>query len=146
MFFKINLHFSLDDEDEDEDEKSNSPLVFVNRSSTNQRTDRPVQHSRKSMPYYSTNYPRNQISPLMSTSDSSQSRRSFPRFESVRTPVEFVDCCQPKAKSRSSNFYDGAKVREIMINASKRLTNDLDSLTSLPIVDTHCHFDIIFDR
>jgi hypothetical protein len=30
-----------------------------------------------------------------------------------------------------------------MINVSQRLTQDHDSI---PIVDTHCHFDLIFDR
>jgi glucuronate isomerase len=33
-----------------------------------------------------------------------------------------------------------------MINASKRLTQNQDSISELPIVDTHCHFDLIFDR
>ena len=33
-----------------------------------------------------------------------------------------------------------------MINASKRLTQDQNCLIDLPIVDTHCHFDLIFDR
>lgn len=139
---------TLDDEDDEEDCKSNSPLIFVNRSLTfsNEQAKKPIQYSRKSMPHHPTNYMRHQISPSMNTNNSSQSRRSFPRFESVRTPVELVDCCQPKSTNRSSNFYDGAKVREIMLQASQRLTKDLDSLTPLPIVDTHCHFDLIFDR
>ncbi len=47
---------------------------------------------------------------------------------------------------RSNYFRDVSKIREIMMNASKRLTQDLDSTSTLPIVDTHCHFDLIFDR
>ncbi|CAF3418912.1 unnamed protein product [Rotaria sp. Silwood1] len=51
-----------------------------------------------------------------------------------------------ESEARSNYFRDVAKIREIMIDVSKRLTKDNDSLTKLPIVDTHCHFDLIFDR
>lgn len=47
---------------------------------------------------------------------------------------------------RSIYFRNVEKIRELMLQASKRLTEDLIPTTSLPIVDTHCHFDLIFDR
>ena len=49
-------------------------------------------------------------------------------------------------ESRSNYFRDTSKIRDIMINASKRLTAENDSIPGLPLVDTHCHFDLIFDR
>ncbi|CAF4225344.1 unnamed protein product, partial [Rotaria sp. Silwood2] len=51
-----------------------------------------------------------------------------------------------ESEARSNYFRDVAKIREIMTNVSKRLTKENDSTTKLPIVDTHCHFDLIFDR
>ncbi len=83
-------------------------------------------------------------------------------------PSELFDCCQTsvsqrhshrrstptttmennlnESENRSNHFREVKNIREIMLKASKRLTQDLDSSTSLPIVDTHCHFDLIFDR
>jgi hypothetical protein len=83
-------------------------------------------------------------------------------------PFELFDCCQTsvsqrrshrqstttttmennlnESENRSNYFREVKTIREIMLNVSKRLTQDLDSSTSLPIVDTHCHFDLIFDR
>ncbi|CAF0849742.1 unnamed protein product [Adineta steineri] len=116
-------------------------------------------------------------------------RRSYPQFESVRTPMqnsstrkqesqskipsEVFNCCQTEtvrsstdisstqrnvnrrystttenqlneSEMRSNYFRDVTKIRDIMLNASKRLTNEND--LPIPIVDTHCHFDLIFDR
>ena len=98
-------------------------------------------------------------------------RRPSPQFETIRTPAqkspsiipsELFDCCQTSASHRrshrrstpnmennlndSNHYHEAKNIREIMVKASKRLTKDLDSSTSLPIVDTHCHFDLIFDR
>lgn len=51
-----------------------------------------------------------------------------------------------ESEARSNYFRDVSKIRQIMMNVSKRLTQDIDPMTRLPIVDTHCHFDLIFDR
>ncbi|CAF3653405.1 unnamed protein product [Rotaria socialis] len=51
-----------------------------------------------------------------------------------------------ESEARSNYFRNVANIREIMINASNRLTKDIGSISTLPIVDTHCHFDLIFDR
>jgi hypothetical protein len=51
-----------------------------------------------------------------------------------------------ESEARSNYFRQVAKIREIMINVSKRLIQENDSISSIPIVDTHCHFDLIFDR
>jgi hypothetical protein len=51
-----------------------------------------------------------------------------------------------ESETRSNYFRDTSKIREIMINVSKRLTSENDSIPGLPLVDTHCHFDLIFDR
>ncbi len=40
------------------------------------------------------------------------------------------------------SFRTSSKLRMTMINISKRLTQ----MQELVIVDTHCHFDLIFDR
>lgn len=49
-------------------------------------------------------------------------------------------------EARANYFRNVEKTREIMLQASKRLTKDLLPSSSLPMVDTHCHFDLIFDR
>ncbi len=41
-----------------------------------------------------------------------------------------------------NSFHTSVLLRETMINISKRLTK----VKSLSLVDTHCHFDLIFDR
>ena len=51
-----------------------------------------------------------------------------------------------ESETRSNYFRDVAKIREIMIRASKRLRKENDPISKLPLVDTHCHFDLIFDR
>ena len=51
-----------------------------------------------------------------------------------------------ESEARSNYFRSVATIREIMVNASNRLTKDIGSMSTLPIVDTHCHFDLIFDR
>ncbi|CAF1016011.1 unnamed protein product [Rotaria sordida] len=51
-----------------------------------------------------------------------------------------------ESEARLNYFRDVEKIREIMINVSKRLIQENDSITKIPIVDTHCHFDLIFDR
>lgn len=93
----------------------------------------------------------------ISSSSSSSIRRKYPKFESVPTPVQqpqsflpsdLLDCCNQHEKSieNKSDYWDSChtsvRLRDTMINISKRLTK----INSIPIVDTHCHFDLIFDR
>jgi hypothetical protein len=109
--------------------------------------------------------------PLRRPSPQFESVRTPVQKSPSTIPSELYDCCQTsgslttqrrslqrnshrqstenninESENRSNYFRDVKKVRDIMLNVSKRLTQDLDSLTSLPIVDTHCHFDLIFDR
>ncbi|CAF4965832.1 unnamed protein product, partial [Rotaria sp. Silwood1] len=63
-----------------------------------------------------------------------------------------LDCCDPNQRLQSTSsennsdywdsFHTSTMLREAMINISKRLI----ITTALPMVDTHCHFDLIFDR
>lgn len=112
--------FSLTDDNE-EDVKLNGPLVFVNKSlasltisNSNERNENNYRPARKTAPYHqSTNYTRlphvlrnpnsTPTSSLMNTNyHPPQTRRSFPRFEPVRTPMqkspviptEVFNCCQ----------------------------------------------------
>ena len=59
--------------------------------------------------------------------------RSFENrsFSNQQTTTEYWD-----------SFHTSSKLRMTMINISKRLTQ----MQELVIVDTHCHFDLIFDR
>ncbi|UJR22372.1 hypothetical protein I4U23_025434 [Adineta vaga] len=87
--------------------------------------------------------------------------RQYPIFQSVPTPTEkchsfipseLLDCCQSNKrqqvvsiKNKSEywdSFHTSVPLRETMINISQRLIKN----QSIPIVDTHCHFDLIFDR
>ncbi|CAF1453084.1 unnamed protein product [Adineta ricciae] len=122
-------------------------------------------------------------SPRLPIANPPINRRSFPHFESVRTPApkatfidpDLFDCCQSEniyfktetirtrrsvdqrhlttiettlleSEARSNYFRDVKNIREIMLDASKRLTTDNNLMLPLSIVDTHCHFDLIFDR
>ena len=51
-----------------------------------------------------------------------------------------------ESEARSNYFRNVKQIREVMINVSKRLITESDILPGLPLVDTHCHFDLIFDR
>ncbi|CAF3511212.1 unnamed protein product [Adineta steineri] len=100
------------------------------------------------------------ITTTTSINKSSISNR-YPQFECVRTPTqeshsfippELLDCCESNQKQQSilnknqseywDKFHTSALLRETMIKISKRLIKT----ESIPIVDTHCHFDLIFDR
>ncbi|UJR26729.1 hypothetical protein I4U23_008044 [Adineta vaga] len=104
-----------------------------------------------------------------------ESVRTPAQKTSTIIPSELFDCCQTEAvclktevirtrrsfnqrnsttmewkinesEARANYFRDVAKIREIMLNVSKRLTTDNNLMSPLRIVDTHCHFDLIFDR
>ena len=51
-------------------------------------------------------------------------------------------CEQPNTSDYWDSFHTSVKLRETMLTISKRLT----TTQSLVLVDTHCHFDLIFDR
>lgn len=50
------------------------------------------------------------------------------------------------SEERSTYFQNVTQTREIMRNVSQRLREDLDPSIPFPLVDTHCHFDLIFER
>ncbi|CAF1231767.1 unnamed protein product [Adineta ricciae] len=88
--------------------------------------------------------------------------RQYPIFQSMRTPTEehqsyippqLLDCCeshqqqqQSASIERKSEYFDSCptslSLRETMINIANRLVKT----EPIPMVDTHCHFDLIFDR
>ena len=48
--------------------------------------------------------------------------------------------------ARTNRFLDVKKVRDVMANVSERFIREHGVRSALSIVDTHCHFDLIFDR
>ena len=51
-----------------------------------------------------------------------------------------------QSDARANHSRDVKKVRDIMANVSNRFVRDHGVRSALSIVDTHCHFDLIFDR
>ncbi|CAF1183641.1 unnamed protein product [Rotaria sordida] len=105
----------------------------------------------------------NEIYPceLKSLINNSPIHQQYPQFKSAHhhvgesqssIPSELLDCCDSNQRSQSTSiennsdywdsFHTSVMLRETMINISKRLIKT----KSLPMVDTHCHFDLIFDR
>ena len=78
------------------------------------------------------------------TISSGTERRSLQR--NSRQHSTTIENTLSETEARANYFRNVEKTREIMLQVSKRLTQDLISSSTLPIVDTHCHFDLIFDR
>lgn len=72
-------------------------------------------------------------------------RRSF-HGKSFQQQTTTIERDLSECEARANYFRDVARLREIMMNVSKRLIKENDAKLELPIVDTHCHFDLIFDR
>lgn len=71
-------------------------------------------------------------------------RNSFPR--NSQQELTTIEANLNESDARASYLRDNVKIREIMLDASKRLTSDNALVSNIPVVDTHCHFDLIFDR
>lgn len=51
-----------------------------------------------------------------------------------------------ESEARSNYFRQVETTRDVMMNVAQRLTRGLPPSMIIPIVDTHCHFDLIFER
>jgi hypothetical protein len=86
-------------------------------------------------------------SQMLLSNENTTTRQTRTSFQGQhRTFTKSTDMKNDESNSLSVQLQHTDKIREFMQHVCQRLTKNLDMSTFIPIVDTHCHLDLIFDR